>query len=140
MLIAGIIFLVIIFIATFNYCRIKKNTGTHWFKNMMLKNQKIYILVIGIGMYCCIVCHYGIEIQGIWYEQLGLIEIFLRYSGLYTIVYFVFRKASKPLKNKWKYINYGIKPAIFFSFICNVALLIYVEAKIIKINSAKDQT
>jgi hypothetical protein len=137
MLCLGFVNLIIVVLVTFNFCKIKRNTGQHWLSKMF-KNQKIYILLIGILMNVCVLLHYGVNITGIWYEQLGLLEILLRYAGLFTIVYFVFRKASKPLKNKWKYINFGILPAIFISFICNISLLIYLEVLIARISNTSD--
>ena len=56
-----------------------------------------------------------------------MLEVFLRYSGLYAMIYFVFIKASKPLKNKKKWINYGIRPAVFISFMGNLCTIIYLE-------------
>ena len=54
-------------------------------------------------------------------------ESFLRSLGIYLMIYFVFLKASKPLKNKWKWINYGIKPALVLTIVSNIAVIIYVE-------------
>lgn len=65
-------------------------------------------------------------------------EVFLRYAGTYTIIYFVFRKASKPLKDKWKWINYGIRPVILLSFIANISVIIWVmyQIKMVKEGNA----
>jgi len=54
-------------------------------------------------------------------------EVGLRYIGTYTTIYFVFRKASKPLKDKWKWINYGIKPAVILSAFVNISTIVWLE-------------
>ena len=63
-------------------------------------------------------------------EQIGIIELLSRYLGIYMIIYFVFRKASKPLKNKKVWINWRIRPAFFISFVSNLIIIIFLEIKI----------
>ena len=54
------------------------------------------------------------------------------------MVYFVFLKASKPLKSKWKWINYGIRPAIIISLISNLGIIIFLEVEMSVINNDTD--
>jgi hypothetical protein len=58
---------------------------------------------------------------------------------MYTVVYFLFKKANKPLKDKGKYTR-CIGPIIILSFAANIMVLIYVIVKIGKISKecAKD--
>ena len=62
-------------------------------------------------------------------------EVLLRSFGIYTMIYFVFMKASKPLKNKWNWINYGIRPASLIGLVTNVGIVTYLEVQIAEINN-----
>ena len=57
-----------------------------------------------------------------------------RYLGIYMMIYFVFRKASKPLRNRKVWINWRIRPIYFISLIVNVAIIIFIENALYKIN------
>ena len=65
-------------------------------------------------------------LSSIAYHQLELMEVLLRYIGIYSMIYFVFIKASKPLKNKREWINYGIRPAVIISFLANSSEVIFL--------------
>lgn len=74
------------------------------------------------------------EISQYWNEQLAFIVLFLRYINLYFIVYFVFRKASKQIVNKERWINYGLIPVFIVSFVVNVGIVGYLEISFLKAN------
>ena len=52
-----------------------------------------------------------------------------RYFGIYSMIYFVFRKANKPLKNRQAWFDYGLKPVFVVSFLFNIGFIIYLEIK-----------
>ena len=82
--------------------------------------------------------HFMINIPDeFWLQEIELLEVFIfRYAGLYMTMYFVFKKASKPLKNKKKWINYGIIPAILVSLMCITVLVIYLEVQFSRLASS----
>lgn len=43
------------------------------------------------------------------------------------MIWFVFKKASKPLKTKYAWLNYGLKPVLAISFAFNIGLITYLE-------------
>jgi len=60
----------------------------------------------------------------------------MRYLGVYTMIYFVFKKAGKRLKmNKRKFINFGIVPVIVVSFIANTSIIVIMEIGFHKANT-----
>ena len=61
--------------------------------------------------------------------HLQVVEVFLKALGINLTIFFVFKKASKPLKNKWKWIKYGIKPTLVMSVLSNIALILYLEVE-----------
>ena len=65
-----------------------------------------------------------------------MMELLSRYLGIYMIIYFVFRKASKPLQDRKVWINWRIRPAFIISFFSNLAVIIYLEVKIHQVNDA----
>jgi hypothetical protein len=69
---------------------------------------------------------------------MSLFELFFRYVGLYFMIFFVFKKASKPLKNKDSWMNYGLWPTIVISLLVNTGFMIYLEYHIIKLTTEKD--
>jgi hypothetical protein len=66
-----------------------------------------------------------------------MLELMSRYLGIYMIIYFVFRKASKPLKNRKIWINWRIRPIYFISLIFNLSYVIYLELLIHSLNDPK---
>lgn len=74
------------------------------------------------------------SISQYWNEQLAFVILFLRYINLYFIVYFVFRKASKQIVNKEKWINYGLIPVFIVSFMVNVGIVGYLEIMFLQAN------
>ena len=48
------------------------------------------------------------------------------------MIYFIFKKASKPLANKQQWINYGLRPVIFASLVFTLVFVGYYEINLFK--------
>lgn len=83
------------------------------------------------------IVHFGIFIKSSGYQIIEFTELFLRYSGMYTVIYFVFKKASKPLPRKERswWIKLAMRPTITVFSLINVIFIIFLIVKIEKIKS-----
>lgn len=54
-----------------------------------------------------------------------MIELFLRNLGIYTVIYFVFRKAAKQMVDKKLWVK-GLIPTFGVSFIILIGLIGYL--------------
>ena len=67
----------------------------------LFKSYQFWIIIDGLGISLLTVIYYTVSIPNeIVFQQLGVIEILSRYIGIYLTIYFVFKKASKPLPNR----------------------------------------
>jgi len=95
-------------------------------------------MFIGALLSLCTMFHFMMYFTSEWlFQQLGVIELLLRYFGIYSMIYFVFKKASKPLKNRNIWFNYGLKPVFLCSLIFNFGFIIFLE---VKFHQASDLT
>ena len=66
-----------------------------------------------------------------------MLEVGLKNLGMFTMIYFVFLKASKPLKNRHYWINYLLRPACLTSFLVTISTVVYLEIQITAYFNAK---
>ena len=61
-------------------------------------------------------------------------ELVLRQLGIYIVIYFVFRKASKQLINKSKWLNYKLGPVFAASMLFNIIFICFLEYQYIRLS------
>jgi hypothetical protein len=132
LLLMAFVNLILTNVLLFNYLRLKARANNNKLDcrtiKKMFSTQKIYVMIVCCCMSTVTFIHFFVKIRNQYlYQQIEVLEIALRYCGVYTMTYFVFRKASKPIKNKWNWINYGIRPLVIISFLINLITIVYLE-------------
>lgn len=61
-------------------------------------------------------------------------ELVLRQLGIYIVIYFVFRKASKQLINKSSWLNYMLGPVFAVSMLFNIIFICFLEYQYIRLS------
>jgi len=90
-------------------------------------NLKFLIMADAIFTLIVSIIYYIVSLTEVFFQQIGVMQLMSRYFGIYMMIYFVFKKASKPIPNKTIWINYGLRPLIIISFIFNIILSIFME-------------
>ena len=74
--------------------------------------------------------HFAVNIPIIFRSQFSFLEVLLKSIGLYQVVYFVFKKAAKPLGSRDKKYWLDIISNLFYGgFVLNILFLINLEIK-----------
>lgn len=100
----------------------------------IFRSKKFYILLTGLALNICAFVHWMYEIESPYArQQLNMLELFLRYVGIYTVIYFVFRKASKQLIDNAVWVR-GLIPTFLLSLLLMLTLMIYLQLAFRSIN------
>lgn len=100
----------------------------------IFRSKKFYILVAGLALNMCCFVHWTYEIESPYQrQQLSMIELFLRFVGVYTVIYFVFRKASKQLIDNKMWVR-GLIPTFILSFLLMLTLMIFLQLQFWSLN------
>lgn len=92
----------------------------------VFRSKKFYILLTGLALNICAFVHWMYEIESPYTrQQLNMLELLLRYIGIYTVIYFVFRKASKQLIDNAVWVR-GLIPTFLLSLLLMLTLLVFL--------------
>ena len=111
---------------------------THWIK--VLKS-----LMIQVFFFMNLVCfsqilHYAISISRNNRTQLSILEVIIKNIGMFLVVYFVFKKATKPLGHDEKRLWLRRLRFIFFTnLLLNGLFVAMIEVQVFNFKSIDDQ-
>ena len=114
-----------------NHYRIKKKERFSLTMRVFIKDKKFWIL------FSCLFTCFIVSFQNLFYitnrilYQQGQILILMSHTiGVYVIIYYIFKKASKNTdvnKDNSKWLNWRLKPLIYIGLLFNIVYVSFLE-------------